>query len=117
MPLLPPRPASYTPSDPICNNIMNNFDTVRSYGSAGDDLEAPVRLPNNLGPNFMNNRPVASVAPLVAPLSSHSNSDNDSINNKQWTDEIAENQKLWLPSPKQAYYDESKIQNGKLKNK
>ncbi|KAF8767201.1 Fat-like cadherin-related tumor suppressor [Argiope bruennichi] len=38
-PPLPPRPASYTPSTQDSVNALNNFDTVRSYGSAADDLE------------------------------------------------------------------------------
>lgn len=37
-PPLPPRPASYTPS--MQDTALNNFDTVRSYGSAADDLES-----------------------------------------------------------------------------
>ncbi|XP_063239987.1 LOW QUALITY PROTEIN: fat-like cadherin-related tumor suppressor homolog [Bacillus rossius redtenbacheri] len=39
-----PRPASYTPSSnnepPPC--LLNNLDTLRSYGSAGDELEGVV---------------------------------------------------------------------------
>uniref|UniRef100_A0A6P7FFE6 Fat-like cadherin-related tumor suppressor homolog isoform X1 n=1 Tax=Diabrotica virgifera virgifera TaxID=50390 RepID=A0A6P7FFE6_DIAVI len=46
-PACPPRPVSYTPSsqnDPIYNSnaatvMLNNLDTLRSYGSAGDELE------------------------------------------------------------------------------
>lgn len=38
-PPLPPRPASYTPSMQQ-DTALNNFDTVRSYGSAADDLES-----------------------------------------------------------------------------
>uniref|UniRef100_T1J1P1 Uncharacterized protein n=1 Tax=Strigamia maritima TaxID=126957 RepID=T1J1P1_STRMM len=37
--MLPPRPASYTPSRHDSITALNNFDTVRSYGSAADDLE------------------------------------------------------------------------------
>lgn len=42
VPICPPRPVSYTPSsqnEPLfnCNNtILNNLDTLRSYGSAGN---------------------------------------------------------------------------------
>ncbi|XP_056644010.1 fat-like cadherin-related tumor suppressor homolog isoform X1 [Diorhabda sublineata] len=47
LPACPPRPVSYTSSsqnDPIynCNSatvMLNNLDTLRSYGSAGDELE------------------------------------------------------------------------------
>ncbi|XP_042145867.1 fat-like cadherin-related tumor suppressor homolog isoform X2 [Ixodes scapularis] len=45
-PPLPPRPASYTPSMQQ-DTALNNFDTVRSYGSAADDLESRFQ-PNQL---------------------------------------------------------------------
>lgn len=54
MPICPPRPVSYTPSsqnDPIynCATVMlNNLDTLRSYGSAGDELE-------NVPPDYVKN--------------------------------------------------------------
>ncbi|KAJ8945175.1 hypothetical protein NQ314_009307, partial [Rhamnusium bicolor] len=55
MPICPPRPVSYTPSsqnDPIynCNAtvMLNNLDTLRSYGSAGDELE-------NVPPDYVRN--------------------------------------------------------------
>ncbi|XP_046394541.1 fat-like cadherin-related tumor suppressor homolog isoform X2 [Ischnura elegans] len=49
-PQCPPRPASYTPSganDPttaaaVAFTTLNNLDTLRSYGSAGDELESTV---------------------------------------------------------------------------
>lgn len=38
--MLPPRPASYTPSANEPTYIpLNNLDTIRSYGSAADELE------------------------------------------------------------------------------
>lgn len=38
--MLPPRPASYTPSASEPTYIpLNNLDTIRSYGSAADELE------------------------------------------------------------------------------
>ena len=44
IPMLPPpvptRPASYTPSTHDSLNTLNNFDTVRNYGSAADELES-----------------------------------------------------------------------------
>lgn len=56
IPVCPPRPLSYTPSsqnDPLynCNNatmMLNNLDTLRSYGSAGDELE-------NVPPDYVRN--------------------------------------------------------------
>ncbi|KAJ8970951.1 hypothetical protein NQ317_014059 [Molorchus minor] len=55
IPICPPRPVSYTPSsqnDPIynCNAtvMLNNLDTLRSYGSAGDELE-------NVPPDYLRN--------------------------------------------------------------
>ncbi|XP_046644672.1 fat-like cadherin-related tumor suppressor homolog isoform X5 [Daphnia pulicaria] len=39
-PMLPPRPASYTPSVSEPTYLpLNNLDTIRSYGSAADELE------------------------------------------------------------------------------
>lgn len=38
--MLPPRPASYTPSVSEPTYLpLNNLDTIRSYGSAADELE------------------------------------------------------------------------------
>lgn len=55
VPVCPPRPVSYTPStqnDPLynCNPtiVLNNLDTLRSYGSAGDELE-------NVPPDYVRN--------------------------------------------------------------
>lgn len=56
IPHCPPRPVSYTPSsqnDPIYNSnaatvMLNNLDTARSYGSAGDELE-------NVPPDYVKN--------------------------------------------------------------
>ncbi|KAJ8667841.1 hypothetical protein QAD02_009504, partial [Eretmocerus hayati] len=58
-PQCPPRPASYTPSSNneqtvllSCNSAaavaLNNLDTLRSYGSAGDELE-------NFPPDYLRN--------------------------------------------------------------
>lgn len=53
-PMCPPRPTSYTPSsnEPIYNYnpavVLNNLDTLRSYGSAGDELE-------NVPPDYLRN--------------------------------------------------------------
>lgn len=57
---LPQRPTSYVEN-------LNNFDTVRSYGSAADELES---LPNNPCNDFIRNLkkinpPVASVSPQL----------------------------------------------------
>lgn len=53
-----PRPVSYTPSsqnDPLYNGpamVLNNLDTLRSYGSAGDELEnVPLDYVKNLNRN------------------------------------------------------------------
>ncbi|XP_030767379.1 fat-like cadherin-related tumor suppressor homolog isoform X3 [Sitophilus oryzae] len=55
-PICPARPVSYTPSSQnegtyVCNNttmMFNNLDTLRSYGSAGDELE-------NVPPDYVRN--------------------------------------------------------------
>ncbi|ESO94055.1 hypothetical protein LOTGIDRAFT_104487 [Lottia gigantea] len=38
-PPVPDRPVSYTPSNHDSMNTLNNFDNVRNYGSAADELE------------------------------------------------------------------------------
>lgn len=55
IPICQPRPVSYTPSSQIdpqynCNPVIlyNNLDTLRSYGSAGDELE-------NVPPDYVKN--------------------------------------------------------------
>ncbi|XP_076316217.1 fat-like cadherin-related tumor suppressor homolog isoform X4 [Tachypleus tridentatus] len=82
-PAIPPRPASYTPSTQESLSTMNNFDTVRSYGSAADDLESIPRYSNELLQNI--NKPIVSVAPTLSPPPpSNSASDSDSIVKEGW---------------------------------
>ncbi|XP_022240676.1 fat-like cadherin-related tumor suppressor homolog isoform X3 [Limulus polyphemus] len=85
-PTVPPRPASYTPSTQEALNVMNNFDTVRSYGSAADDLESIPRYSHEYLQNI--SKPVVSVAPtLPPPPPSNSASDSDSIVKEGWEHE------------------------------
>lgn len=59
VPICQPRPVSYTPSSQLdppynCNPVIlyNNLDTLRSYGSAGDELEnVPLDYVKNLNRN------------------------------------------------------------------
>ncbi|XP_045469521.1 fat-like cadherin-related tumor suppressor homolog isoform X5 [Harmonia axyridis] len=62
IPLCSQRPVSYTPSsnDPIYNTntalVLNNLDTLRSYGSAGDELETvPPDYVRNLNRKTLSN--------------------------------------------------------------
>ncbi|XP_043247503.1 fat-like cadherin-related tumor suppressor homolog, partial [Amphibalanus amphitrite] len=71
---LPARPASFTgaansrPSEPPYSTL-NNLDTIRSYGSAADDLDvAPSHSACQYLQNF--NKPTASVAPSMAATAS-----------------------------------------------
>ena len=59
------RPISISPSIPEDETPFNYPDTVRSYGSAADELEAT--LPHRLPQDFIQNiqKPVATVAPSM----------------------------------------------------
>lgn len=77
-PLCPPRPVSYTPStheQPYINAVvLNNLDTLRSYGSAGDELE-------NVPPDYRRNLNRTSV-----PVANHS--DTDSLHKQTWAEQM-----------------------------
>ena len=61
LPLLPQRPVSISPS--VDETPFNYMDTVRSYGSAADELETLPRLPNDFIQNIQ--KPIATVAPSM----------------------------------------------------
>ena len=115
--MLPPRPASYTPSANEPSYIpLNNLDTIRSYGSAADELETypMLGIPTyghnpDYHPNL--NRPVVTSNGVVG-LGSQSPplpvndalSDTDSLHKPCWSD---------LESNlKGSYYEAAKIHNG-----
>ncbi|XP_045031201.1 fat-like cadherin-related tumor suppressor homolog isoform X3 [Daphnia magna] len=128
-PMLPPRPASYTPSIGEPTYLpLNNLDTIRSYGSAADELETypmlgmPTYNGNGMGsigghnnpdyhPNL--NRPsgvgmasnggtVLASPPLLLPAHD-ALSDSDSVHKPRWSD---------LESNlKGSYYEAAKIHN------
>ncbi|KAK2702660.1 hypothetical protein QYM36_018735 [Artemia franciscana] len=53
--MLPPRPSSYSPSGNEQKYIaLNNLDTIRSYGSAGDELETLPMLNSYAQSEFSN---------------------------------------------------------------
>ncbi|CAI9732107.1 protocadherin Fat 1 isoform X3 [Octopus vulgaris] len=89
-PPVPNRPASYTPSNHDSSlNTLNNFDTVRNYGSAADQLEnvhnIPVYSCDHLQTFSPYPRNGASVPPsLPPPPPSNSASDTDSIQKPTW---------------------------------
>ena len=124
-----PRPDSYptSPSEPAYMPL-NNFDTIRSYGSAGDELE---NLPqysrefvqNISKPNSLYHHHTPQINPLGTLRGSTLGStvsstlgsalcspgtatpvDNDSLH-KPWKDALAHNLK-------DTYYENNKIQNG-----
>lgn len=105
-PPLPPRPASYTPSTQDTLSVLTKFETIRSYGSAAEDLE------NNSsrygGPMFQNisthKSSHISVPPSLTPPPP-SSSDSDSLLKAGWETD--------LNSSKEKIY-EDKIQNSKL---
>ncbi|XP_055629292.1 fat-like cadherin-related tumor suppressor homolog isoform X4 [Toxorhynchites rutilus septentrionalis] len=82
------RPVSYTPSSNndhaayTCNAMLqyNNLDTLRSYGSAGDELE-------NVPPEYRK----ASVRPnqqLVNINSGNASGDTESLHKQKWADQM-----------------------------
>ncbi|XP_023289907.1 fat-like cadherin-related tumor suppressor homolog isoform X2 [Orussus abietinus] len=93
-PQCPPRPASYTPSS---NNepssaystavALNNLDTLRSYGSAGDELE-------NFPPDYLRNLNRSTPVPppsltLSNPVSGNApGSDSDSLHKPTWQEQM-----------------------------
>lgn len=88
-PPVPNRPASYTPSNHDSVNTLNNFDAVRNYGSAADQLENPHNIPvytfDHLQTFTPYPRNCASIAPsLPPPPPSNSASDTDSIQKPHW---------------------------------
>lgn len=88
-PPVPNRPASYTPSNHDSLNTLNNFDAVRNYGSAADQLEnlnnIPVYTFDHLQTFSPYPRNCASIAPsLPPPPPSNSASDTDSIQKPNW---------------------------------
>ncbi|XP_068083906.1 fat-like cadherin-related tumor suppressor homolog [Anabrus simplex] len=93
-PQCPPRPASYTPStnnDPV-PSLYNNLDTLRSYGSAGDELE-------NVPPDYVRN------LNSLLPSSHHPITVNsDSIHKPSWAEAVEQIQMG-------TYSDSNKIKN------
>ncbi|XP_051157574.1 fat-like cadherin-related tumor suppressor homolog [Leptopilina boulardi] len=94
-PQCPPRPASYTPSsnnEPVAYSntaavALNNLDTLRSYGSAGDELEI-------IPPDYLRN--LNRRTPVPPPSLGHSipvggnsaGSDNDSLHKSSWQEQM-----------------------------
>ncbi|XP_037908128.1 fat-like cadherin-related tumor suppressor homolog isoform X10 [Hermetia illucens] len=76
------RPLSYTPSSndsPYpCNTVfVNNLDTLRSYGSAGDELE-------NVPTEYQKlNRPYQHIN-----INGNTSSDNESLHKQTWSDQM-----------------------------
>lgn len=111
-PQCPPRPASYTPSSnneptPYSHSaaaVLNNLDTLRSYGSAGDELE-------NVPPDYLRNLnrspPIVPPAPSSLPPLTSATSDSDSIHKPSWADNTTDLNHMGT------YSDSSKIKNGK----
>ncbi|UYV60172.1 FAT1, partial [Cordylochernes scorpioides] len=83
-PPLPPRPTSYTPSTQEAINTLNKLDTVRSYGSAADDLEHLSRY--TAPPAFMQNMNKASIPPSLSPPPP---SDTESMIKGSWDQDLA----------------------------
>ncbi|CAG0921142.1 unnamed protein product [Notodromas monacha] len=107
------RPASYAPATTDSNlynqqSNLNNFDTVRSYGSAADELEMYVPPPPDFLQNLNNHGPNGSSVIGICPGPSCSPR-GDGVENpivcKPW--HVND-----LDANKGAYYDSQKIRNG-----
>lgn len=61
LPLLPQRPVSISPT--VSETPFNYMDTVRSYGSAADELETLPRIPHHYITDIQ--KPIATVAPSL----------------------------------------------------
>lgn len=122
-----PRPDSYptSPSEPAYMPL-NNFDTIRSYGSAGDELENLPQYPREFVQNISKPNSLYHQTPQINPLGTPRGStlgstvgstlgstlcspgiataaDTDSLH-KPWKDALAHNLK-------DTYYENNKIQN------
>lgn len=102
-PQCPPRPASYTPSsnnEPSSYNhpaaVLNNLDTLRSYGSAGDELE-------NVPPDYLRNLNRSTPVPSI-PSHPTSTIDAESLHKPLWAE---------MTEQMSSYTDSNKIKNGK----
>lgn len=123
-----PRPDSYptSPSEPAYMPL-NNFDTIRSYGSAGDELENLPQYSREFVQNISKPNSLYHHTPQINPLGTLRGStlgstvsstlgsalcspgtatpaDTDSLH-KPWKDALAHNLK-------DTYYENNKIQNG-----
>ena len=128
VPMLPPRPASYTPSSEPTYIPLNNLDTIRSYGSAADELEtypmlglpsfasATVSSSGHNNPDYhpnLNRSTGHAGSPLTTGLPSpplllpshDALSDTDSLHKPCWSD--------LETNLKGSYYESAKIHNGK----
>ncbi|XP_046380464.2 protocadherin Fat 1-like isoform X3 [Haliotis rufescens] len=89
-PPVPTRPASYTPSTHDSLNTLNNFDTVRNYGSAADELETTgihnIPTFQEYLQTFQSSHRSSPVIPSTLPPPPRSNapSDSDSIQKQPW---------------------------------
>ncbi|XP_067663318.1 protocadherin Fat 1-like isoform X2 [Haliotis asinina] len=89
-PPVPTRPASYTPSTHDSLNTLNNFDTVRNYGSAADELETTgihnIPTFQEYLQTFQSSHRSSPIIPSVLPPPPRSNapSDTDSIQKQPW---------------------------------
>ncbi|XP_049837416.1 fat-like cadherin-related tumor suppressor homolog isoform X3 [Schistocerca gregaria] len=99
-PQCPPRPASYTPSsnnDPTSYNhtaVLNNLDTLRSYGSAGDELE-------NVPPDYLRNLNRSTPVPSI-PNHTVTTLDAESLHKPSWAE---------MTDQMSSYTDSNKIKN------
>lgn len=73
-------------------NLINNLDTLRSYGSAGDDLE-------NIPPDYLRN---LNIDPIQNNAMSGASCDPDTLHKPSWSEQ------MHLQS-----FQDNRIKNGK----
>ncbi|XP_059483774.1 fat-like cadherin-related tumor suppressor homolog isoform X2 [Neocloeon triangulifer] len=115
-PQCPPRPVSYTPSTNNENaaavayaTALNNLDTSRNYGSAGDELE-------NIPPGYLRNlnRNVAAIPTLPPVPPSNPASDTDSLH-KPWIESDLNIPSSTAAAASAVYAEPNKIRNNNVR--
>ena len=83
-PPVPDRPASYTPSGHESINTLNNFDCLRNYGSAADELENIPNIPPYRAEYLQTFAPPRTVASIQPTRPGSQLLDTDPIQKGDW---------------------------------
>ncbi|XP_014676997.1 PREDICTED: LOW QUALITY PROTEIN: protocadherin Fat 1-like, partial [Priapulus caudatus] len=81
-PSVPPRPTSYTPSTHDSVRTLNNFDSLRNYGSAADELDGTHKYPGGGGGEEEEGKSKQDKTYRIALLVYHRDNDGNAHNPK-----------------------------------